>query len=258
MPAVGEWLPEKNEGTGLKRECAVHCSASSTKSQPNQITTQHTKGKMTQPIATPPSKPCVSFFPYVEVLDTLHIKDYSAEEAASCWYSSEELKSIKQENKTIVREMEHSIENNVDELCIRGLEMRTRQQRLRRRFLLEEVRLAVFEEQDMQWRRVVCDPSNAACDSEGICAASCEQTRESAILARLMGLADQEQLFFLDMQQKHQQQQDLLAAIKMEDRCCASIISGTCSGMVAVPQQQQQQRGRDPVRRPRQIAGRAA
>lgn len=100
----------------------------------------------------------VSFAAVVTTRTVIHIKNYTSEEAASTWYSREELQNIKSEAR-VTANSSGMCQNNA---CIRGLEAKTLEGATVKRQNRMDARAAVYFEQEAQEEEGFSDPDAIA------------------------------------------------------------------------------------------------
>ena len=97
------------------------------------------------------SKKSVSFNESVSCRRTTHLKQYTDEEIAACWYTEAEFREIKADVKFAVEMIKNGyLEKDTNQYCKRGLEHLTTMGTLRRHKLKIATREAVMDEQDIQ------------------------------------------------------------------------------------------------------------
>ncbi|KAG7344114.1 hypothetical protein IV203_022122 [Nitzschia inconspicua] len=130
----------------------------------------------------------VSFSPTRVEIESLHYKDYTAEEFHATWYTNREWDAMKQERRALIKRMDNINKINWEHLersdvCVRGLESKTDIARIHRYAGLAAVVAAVLDAQKLQMRR-------GDSDAQAI-ADVCEMhTRQSTVQARHQGLKD--------------------------------------------------------------------
>jgi hypothetical protein len=171
----------------------------------------------------------VSFSPSVAFKKIIHIKDYTNEEIAACWYDVVELEMVKvddiQTTLFLMANGYSSVINN-ERVCARGLESFTQKGQALRRQHREVAIDAVMDEQELQMEEGITNP-------EMIADCYFDQTRRSKAMARVIGLSDQEAVRSQEQQeplvlvQKMPKQEPLLVrhgSIGMADRTGSSAV----------------------------------
>jgi hypothetical protein len=103
---------------------------------------------LTKSLAPKPRR-TVSFGTTLQMKQTIHIRDYTADEIENTWYSTAEYKLIKLSVSTIVLMLKQGEQLRPDQ-CVRGLEYKTRHGRETRVLNQIEALIAVLDEQDRQ------------------------------------------------------------------------------------------------------------
>jgi hypothetical protein len=94
----------------------------------------------------------VRFNRAVFVRETLHIDDYEPHEVVATWYQKDEIAMIKEDMVATVRsKLRGELENDTEEYCLRGLEVRTRVEAYKRKENKLRALEAVLDEQDGQF-----------------------------------------------------------------------------------------------------------
>ena len=105
----------------------------------------------------------VSFSPYVRVLRTTHLKNFTKEEIQNCWYTDTEKNIIRQDAMDIVKNFNTSSSaSSASRYCTRGLRHLTpngRQEVMERRFRAWDL---VLDEQEFQMSKGVVDEERIA------------------------------------------------------------------------------------------------
>jgi hypothetical protein len=130
----------------------------------------------------------VSFSPSVAFRKIIHIKDYTNEEIAACWYDVVELETVKVEDiQTTLFLMATGYLGciNNERTCVRGLESFTQTAQALNRQHRKAAIDAVMDEQELQMDEGITDP-------EMIADSYFDKTRRSKAMARVVGLSDQE------------------------------------------------------------------
>jgi hypothetical protein len=78
----------------------------------------------------------------------MHFKEYSKEERGACWLNNKDMQAIKTNVKQVVDRMENNNNTNMDDLCTRGLEWRTKAGSKRHRRSKMAARDALIVEQE--------------------------------------------------------------------------------------------------------------
>lgn len=132
----------------------------------------------------------VSFRSKVCVRRTLHLEDYTKEEHEACWYTVEEMKTIRVGVRKCVLEISKGTmeETDSEDFTLRGLESFLPEGQALKDFHREAARSIVLEEQDFQWKHGLSDP-------EVLADLYHDHTRHSASMAQIRGLSDQEESF---------------------------------------------------------------
>ena len=108
---------------------------SSWKSQQQQQ--QQTSAMSPPPSSSTKTQRSITFNETVRVQPTLHVRDFTKSELRTTWYSQEEIASIRQQTKDMMKMLQraqesqklgnkHRQEDIINKYCIRGLEHRTR------------------------------------------------------------------------------------------------------------------------------------
>jgi hypothetical protein len=95
----------------------------------------------------------VQFFPIVEMHETLHVNDYTDEEVAVVWYSERDFAYMGADPRLVLELFECGVypgDDDDQQLCLRGLEGRTKQGARERRYNKGLGRTAVLREQSLQ------------------------------------------------------------------------------------------------------------
>ena len=152
------------------------------------------------PSSSTTSSKSVQFNSTVFVRTTIHVDDYSDEEYERCWYQSNEVAEFKKENAQTVSLVESGLKLNeataacttsegAPELCMRGLEGRTKRGSRRRRDNKYKGMCAVMDEQDRQLETL--SDASAVLDDEAIREKYVEFNRRCSSEAYAAGLSDQ-------------------------------------------------------------------
>ena len=169
------------------------------------------------------TKKSVTFANMAKVKYTLRLDEYSDMEKHATWYTSEELRHVREEARQTVKAIASTatsvmmvvaadtcISNNTDKVrhCTRGLEHRAPKLWARRKQLRAMARDAVLDEQDEQ--RIIGEN-----DADRLCQIYQECTYQARCAAIIMGTSDYEQVaqdlqqyhYFAAFHHHHQQQQ---------------------------------------------------
>ena len=147
------------------------------------------------PIYSPKSKlhqrkKTLKFAPKVKVHPIDHVKDFDQSTIDSVWYSSSELGEIKQECiSTIQMMINGELIDEDDGISLRGLEKYLPENAGKYTADKKKARLAVLEEQEMQWEEGSNDP-------EWISMIYQEATRESIVAACIRAIEVETELKF--------------------------------------------------------------
>lgn len=114
---------------------------------------------------------------------TLLLEEYSSEEIVATWYDEDEVKELRIRIRAMVEKIENGLPLDAED-CIRGLEMRTREEQKKRYFEVNAAVYAVLDEQESQ------DFSGIQ-DQEEIARIYSMYTKESQVAARERGVTDE-------------------------------------------------------------------
>jgi hypothetical protein len=104
-------------------------------------------------------KPQVTFFDTVAIRETIHLRDYTADERRRSWYNKRELKEIKHQLKRTLVSIQvrrHKIDTDFD--CRRGLECRVGKKAIQRQRRISHALMIVLSEQEDQRMLGTFDP----------------------------------------------------------------------------------------------------
>ena len=120
-------------------------------------------------LTTSSAKKSVSFHGSVKVRLTTHINNYTDKEIDACWYSPEDFDAIRADIQTIVNQLQAEEDHAKprrnrtipcdDEVCRRGVECKTRKNKICRQQLRMAAWYAVFSEQDLLEEEIYENPS---------------------------------------------------------------------------------------------------
>jgi len=145
-------------------------ASASTSTSANIVTTTSSSSPSSSSSNTLSVKRSVSFSAEaaVHVGAIINVDDYTNEEKYECWYNVDEMRRIRQEVKHTIALMNQMIPRDQIEsdslfssmqlLCTRGLEGKTRTEKLHRRDIRMKSISAVFDEQSMQDMDGISDP----------------------------------------------------------------------------------------------------
>jgi len=114
---------------------------------------------------------------------TLLLEEYSSEEIVATWYDEDEVKELRIRIRAMVEKIENGLPLDAED-CIRGLEMRTREEQKKRYYEVNAAVYAVLDEQESQ------DFSGTQ-DQEEIARIYSMYTKESQEAARERGVTDE-------------------------------------------------------------------
>eukprot|EP00545_Synedropsis_sp_CCMP1620_P005966 CAMPEP_0119014658 /NCGR_PEP_ID=MMETSP1176-20130426/10129_1 /TAXON_ID=265551 /ORGANISM="Synedropsis recta cf, Strain CCMP1620" /LENGTH=232 /DNA_ID=CAMNT_0006967871 /DNA_START=84 /DNA_END=783 /DNA_ORIENTATION=+ len=139
----------------------------------------------------------VSFFDRVTVRETMHFKDYSETERASCWYRSKDFALIKKHAQPTVQQIKSgTYQGDCHQHCARGLEFRIDATgRMNRQHNKAIGWVVVLDEQDSQ----LCEGVRNA---EAIAKSYMSATRHCMVSAYSMGLLDEAEASGSDQKQE--------------------------------------------------------
>ena len=133
-----------------------------------------------------PKKPHrVRFNEDVCVRRCLHINNYTRQERNNCWYRRSEMSSTKNEIRHTIQLWKEGHQQLPETMTFRGLEQKTRERSIQRRYIKLNALLAVLEEQRRQ------RGSGADCDDEKISELYREKTQKNQRMAIEMGKNDE-------------------------------------------------------------------
>ena len=96
-------------------------------------------------------KKFVTFSTEAEEIEYVHYKDLTDEEIDTAWWSIPETNDIKRGLQALVKQIDRQrLEHDTDDVCLRGMEYRTKLGKERRNFHIKGVLNAVLDEQDHQ------------------------------------------------------------------------------------------------------------
>lgn len=144
------------DDTASHRRTELHSSVISTSS----ITNSATNDSKSKHVRFPTTNQAV------QIMDTIHCNDYSAEESASTWYTTTDMKAFKRERKQIARLVDQGISEEeillVTGSAVRGIEPVTQDgYRKRRQYIIEGIQ-SVLDEQHMQYEDGKWSPGSIA------------------------------------------------------------------------------------------------
>jgi hypothetical protein len=103
-------------------------------------------------------KKCVTFSTEAEEIEYVHFKNLTEEEIDAAWWSIPETNDIKRGLQALVKRIDgQRLEHDTDDVCLRGMEYRTKLGKERRNFHIMGVLNAVLDEQDHQDKICIYD-----------------------------------------------------------------------------------------------------
>lgn len=126
---------------------------------------------------------CVSFCAVVGVHQVLNRDDFTPEERKSCWYDRVDLRQMKEITKSEARLMECGLQQESEDVCLRGLECRTKEGARTKRQNRSNAIAAVFFELDGQEDDGIFD-DEAVADVYFNCSEHCQ------VSAQMLGMRD--------------------------------------------------------------------
>lgn len=137
----GEFLVERDEELSPSVIACKHHKTSS----PEDESQRRKSISSAEQISSPPKK--ISFAESCDIKFVLHIRDYSTDEIAACWYNESECVERKKKYTHLVSKM---LQGRGHNYCIRGLEYMPREAMFERQRSRMKVLIAVLREQDKQ------------------------------------------------------------------------------------------------------------
>lgn len=126
---------------------------------------------------------CVSFCAVVGVLEVLNRDDFSPEERESCWYDRVDLRQMKEITKSEARLMECGLQQESEDVCLRGLESRTKEGARTKRQNRANAIAAVFFELESQ-------EDDGILDDEAVADAYFNSSEHCHVAAQMLGMRD--------------------------------------------------------------------
>lgn len=129
----------------------------------------------------------VKFSEKVKARTTTHLKSFTPEEKQAYWYTSDEIKEIREDIRATLKLMEMEMDlSSSQEFCTRGLEGQIREVARRRSDKKRRIWLALLAEQEDQYKRGRYSEQSLA----DIYSAEVEESMMSALI---IGLIDEQQ-----------------------------------------------------------------
>ncbi|CAJ1961443.1 unnamed protein product [Cylindrotheca closterium] len=120
----------------------------------------------------------------VEVVEILHLDDFTASEIAASWYDEEEMKEITQGCFKVLQRMEYGGTKKGKKYCTRGLEGHTTLGSISKKETRTASFVAVLDEQEKQWNE------NKDFDFQAISDAYRKVSSSSQLWAQVIGNRD--------------------------------------------------------------------